>query len=325
MKNTNLSMDNILKTSQTNIDNATKYGKKRRRQEALLGYALASPGILVIVIFSLYPIIQTINLSFHSLKLTMPGLGEPFVGIKNYLEISHSARFWLAVWHTFEFTLYSVVFELVFGLLIALLINRPFFGRGLIRAVVLIPWAIPTAISSMMWKFMFDDQLGVVNPILMKLGIIHHSIVWLGNPNYALGSIIFVDVWKTTPFMALLLLAGLQVIPSELYESAKVDGANAWQRFFKITLPLLKPALLIALLFRTLDAFRVFDVIFILTGGGPGNSTESLSMYAQTVLMRYMDFGHGSALAVVTFVFILLISIFYIRLIGIPVDQENKE
>ncbi len=209
-----------------------------------------------------------------------------------------------------------------FGFAIAILINRSFTGRGIVRAAVLVPWAIPTVVSAMMWKFMFNDQLGIVNDLLVKAGILDHYIAWLGSKGTALWAIIITDVWKTTPFMALLILAGLQVIPADIYEAAKVDGATRFQQLVRITMPLVKPAVMVALLFRTLDAFRVFDVVFVMTGGGPANSTETLSMYAQTTLMRYLDFGKGSALAVITFLCVMFISFFYIRFLGVNTDKR---
>lgn len=290
--------------------------------EKNLGYIMVIPSLVIIFGFALYPVAQAIWMSLHTYKLNMPDLGKPFVGFSNYLSLLQDERFYKSLYNTFYFSFWSVLLEFLIGLAIALLINRAFIGRGLVRATVLIPWAIPTVVSAMMWKFMYNDQLGVVNDILVKLGILDQYVTFLGSPESALWSVIITDVWKTTPFMALLLLAGLQVIPHELYEAAKVDGAGAIQRFFKITLPLLKPAILVALLFRTLDAFRVFDVIVVMTGGGPGNSTESLSMYAHTTMMRYLDFGTGSAIAVVTFLFVMLISFFYIKILGVKVDGE---
>jgi multiple sugar transport system permease protein len=301
--------------------------RKRRffnsnRQEALLAYMLVAPAILTICVFALYPIINTLWLSLHDLKLNMPYLGKPFVGFQHYLTVSTDPRFWASLWNTLYFTFFSVLLELVLGFAIALLVNRSFVGRGIVRASILVPWAIPTVVSAMMWKFMFNDQLGVLNDIFVKVGILDHYIAWLGSKETALWSIIVTDVWKTTPFMALLILAGLQVIPADIYEAAKVDGATRIQQLMRITMPLVKPAVMVALLFRTLDAFRVFDIVFVMTGGGPGNSTETLSMYAQTTLMRYLDFGKGSALAVITFVCVMLISFIYIKLLGVNADKR---
>lgn len=297
---------------------------KMRRKEAQLGWLMVAPALLAIIAVALYPIIHTFWLSLHTVKLTEPGLGQPFVGLKNYINLLTDARTLNALWNTVVFTVSSVSLEFVFGLAIALLIHRNFVGRGIVRAAVLVPWAIPTVVSAMMWKFMYNDQYGVINDILTKLGIITEYKAWLGDESWALLSLIITDVWKTTPFMALLLLAGLQLISGELYESAKVDGAGAWKRFWYITLPMLKPTILVALLFRILDAFRVFDIVMVMTGGGPGNSTEVISTYAYKVLMRYLDFGNGSALAIIVFVCVFLICLFFITVLGVELVEESE-
>jgi multiple sugar transport system permease protein len=196
------------------------------------------------------------------------------------------------------------------GLAVALLLNRLFRGRGLMRAVVLVPWAIPTVVSARMWEWMYNSDFGIFNYFLGT------QINWLGDPFWAMNAAIFMDVWKTTPFVALLLTAGLQVIPRELYAAARLDGAAAWAGFRRITLPLLWPTMLVVLLFRTLDAFRVFDAIYVLTGGGPANTTETLSIYAYKSLFQTLQFGYGSAIAVIVFLCVGLISVGYIRLLN---------
>jgi multiple sugar transport system permease protein len=295
-----------------------------RRREARLGLLLVTPALLAIAAMALYPILRTMWISLHTQLLTEPGLGTPFVGLQNYLDLMSDPehRLWLALGHTMQFTVASVAIELVLGLLIALLINREFKARGLVRASVLIPWAIPTVVSSLMWRFIFDDQIGILNDILTKLHLISHYRAWLGYPSTAMWALIVTDVWKTTPFMTLLLTAGLQVIPGDVYEAAKVDGANAWVTFWRVTLPLLKPTMLVALVFRTLDAFRAFDVVFIMTSGGPANSTETITVYAYKTMMRYMDFGHGSALATIIFLCVLIISYIYIKVLGAQVGRD---
>ncbi|GAB6934299.1 hypothetical protein JCM14720_02190 [Calditerricola yamamurae] len=250
---------------------------------------------------------------------------EPnFVGFAHYTRFLHEPRLWMALWNTTVFTVVSVSLELVLGLGIALLINRSFKGRGLVRAAVLIPWAIPTVISALMWKFLYDGQNGIVAKLFAEIGIIDNMATLLTTKWGAMFAVIFADVWKTTPFMALLLLAGLQTIPQSLYEAAEVDGASRIQQFFRITLPLLKPTILVALLFRTLDAFRVFDLIYVLTGGGPANSTETISIYAYKTMFAQLNFGAGSALSVIVFLCVALISIFYIKLLGANVLGEEK-
>ncbi|WHX43047.1 sugar ABC transporter permease [Mesobacillus sp. AQ2] len=243
-------------------------------------------------------------------------LESNFIGLANYSHYFQEKRMWKSLANTGVFTVISVFFELVLGLMIALLINRAFFGRGIIRASVLIPWAIPTAVSAMMWKYLYDGQSGIIAHYFEQFGLISSAGDLLTTSTGAMFSIIFTDVWKTTPYMSLLLLAGLQTIPSSLYEAAEVDGANKIQQFFKITLPLLKSSILVALLFRTLDAFRVFDLIYVLTGGGPANSTEAITVYAYKTLFSQQNFGAGSVLSVIVFLSVALISVIYIKFIG---------
>jgi multiple sugar transport system permease protein len=250
---------------------------------------------------------------------------EPnYIGFTYYKQFLTDKRMWLSLSNTLVFTVISVLIELVLGLWIALLINKQFKGRGLIRAAVLIPWAIPTVISAMMWKFMYDGQNGIVAYLFSLVGIVPDMASLLTTKAGAMFSVIFADVWKTTPFMALLLFAGLQTIPQSLYEAADVDGATKTQQFFRITLPLLKSTILVALLFRTLDAFRVFDLIYVLTGGGPANSTETISIYAYKTMFAQMNFGAGSALSVIVFLCVALISIGYIKILGADLISDGS-
>ncbi len=243
-------------------------------------------------------------------------LKDNFVGLSNYGKYLTDARMWKSLSNTLIFTIVTVFFELVLGLAIALLINRAFFGRGVVRAVVLIPWAIPTAVSAMMWMFLYDGQSGIIAHLFEELHLISNAGDLLSTGIGAMASVILTDIWKTTPYMALLLLAGLQTIPRDVYEAASVDGASKWYQFRRITLPLLKSSILVALLFRTLDAFRVFDLIFVLTGGGPANSTEVITIYAYKTLFAQQNFGEGSVLSIIVFVSVALISLIYIKFIG---------
>ncbi|MCA0171305.1 carbohydrate ABC transporter permease [Bacillus sp. RAR_GA_16] len=250
---------------------------------------------------------------------------EPnFIGFDHYKDNLTDQRMWKSLWNTTVFTFISVLAELILGLAIALLINKAFLGRGLIRASILIPWAIPTAVAALMWKFLYDGQNGIVAKLFEDVGIIDRMAMLLTTDTGAMFSVIFADVWKTTPYMALLLLAGLQTIPSSLYEAASIDGANKWKQFVTITLPLLKTSLLVALLFRTLDAFRVFDLIFVLTGGGPANSTETISMLAYTIMFKQTNFGEGSAIAVVVFICVAIISGIFIKLLGAELINDGS-
>ncbi|MFD1408575.1 carbohydrate ABC transporter permease [Kroppenstedtia eburnea] len=242
---------------------------------------------------------------------------EPnFVGLKYYRIYLTDERMWASLTNTIVFTGISVGVELVLGIAIALLINRQFVGRGLVRASVLIPWALPTAVAALMWKFLFDGQNGVMAKIFAEIGLIPDMGTLLTTKLWSMFAVIFADVWKTTPFMALLILAGLQTIPKSLYEAAEVDGAGRIQQFFKITLPMLRTTILVALLFRILDAFRVFDLIYVLTGGGPANATETISVYAYKTMFAQMNFGAGSALAVIVFLCIAIISVLFVKLLG---------
>ncbi len=245
----------------------------------------------------------------------LPGLGEPFVGLENYRRFLSDRVALRALVNTVAFVAISTFFEILFGLLIALVIHQRFKGRGLVRAAVLIPWAIPTVVSSQLWRFIFNDKYGLVNFLFYGQNTQAYK-AFLAHPFYAFTAIVVADVWKTSSFAALLLLAGLQTIPEELYESARIDGAGAWERFRRITLPLLRPALLVALLFRTLDAFRVFDLVFVMTQGGPADSTNVLQYYGYKKIFAEGMLGYGSAISVVVFFVSFAVAMLYIRLIG---------
>jgi ABC-type sugar transport system permease subunit len=294
------------------------------RQEARIAWWLVSPALLTILLVALFPLLWTVWESLHLHDLRMPWLGQPFVGLDNYLEALRDPRFWGALRHTVLFAVISVGLELVIGLWFALALNRAFRGRGLVRAAVLVPWAIPTVVSALLWRFMFEGQYGIANAALVKAGVIGEPLVWLVDPVLAWVPVILSDVWKTTPFVALLLLAGLQNIDSSLYEAARIDGASAWRQFRHVTLPLLKPAILVALIFRTLDAFRVFDLIYALTGGGPGTSTEPIALYTFNALLQNLQFGYGSALSVIVFLITFGLALMYIRFLGAELTGARR-
>ncbi|CAN5842307.1 sugar ABC transporter permease [soil metagenome] len=284
-----------------------------------LAWAFVLPALSVVVLVALFPLGWTVWESLHLHDLHMPWLGRPFVGVDNYVEILGDPRFWGAMWHTAFFTFATVSLELLLGLFLALAMNRAFRGRGLVRAAVLVPWAIPTVVAALLWRFIFDSQAGIVNAMLIGVGLMEEPLVWFIQATTAWVPIILADVWKTTPFVALLLLAGLQNIDRSLYEAASVDGATAGWQLWHITLPLLKPAILVALIFRTLDAFRVFDLIYVLTGGGPGTSTEPIALYTFNALFSNLRFGYGSALSVIVFLVTFLLAVLYIRGLGVNV------
>jgi ABC-type sugar transport system permease subunit len=294
------------------------------RQEARIAWALVLPALLTILLVALFPLLWTVWESVHLHDLRMPWLGKPFVGIDNYVEAFRDPRFWDALGHTAFFAATSVGLELIIGLWLALALNRAFRGRGLVRAAVLVPWAIPTVVSALLWRFMFEGQHGIVNTALVEIGVLDQPVVWFIQPEAAWIPVILADVWKTTPFVALLLLAGLQNIDASLYEAARIDGASAWRQFRHVTLPLLKPAILVALIFRTLDAFRVFDLIYALTGGGPGTSTEPIALYTFNVLLQNLQFGYGSALSVIVFLVTFGLAIVYIKFLGAELTGAKR-
>lgn len=288
----------------------------RNESDVRLARVLVSPALVVIALVAIFPLGWTVWESLHRHDLRLPWLGRPFVGLGNYVRLAHDARFWGALGHTTLFTVVSVALELVLGLIFALAMNRAFRGRGLVRVAVLVPWAIPTVVAALLWRFLFDSQAGIANVVLMRTGIIEQPLVWFVHAVTAWVPVILADVWKTTPFVALLLLAGLQNIDSSLYEAAAVDGASAWRQLTRITIPLLKPAILLVLIFRTLDAFRVFDLIYVLTGGGPGTSTEPIALYAFNALLQNLQFGYGAAISVVIFLITFGLALVYIKGLG---------
>ena len=289
----------------------TQLGRKRER----LAWLLILPSLLVVALVALYPLIETIRLSTTNTRLA--SAREPrFVGLDNFANLLQENLFRSSLWNTVVFTVVSVTLETLLGLAIALVIHSNFRGRGGVRTSMLVPWAIPTVVSASMWQWMYHDVFGVVNDLLVyRFHILDQKVAWLANPTTALPAIIAVDVWKTTPFMALLLLAGLQLIPGDVYEASTVDGANKVQQFFQITLPLLKPALLVALIFRTLDAFRVFDVIFVMKGYA--TETMTVAVYARQQLIDLALLGRGSAAAIIIFLCIFAFVILYTRLVRV--------
>ncbi len=285
---------------------------ERARSERRLGWMLCAPAVIAMLLVTAYPIIYAIVLSLQNLDLRFPN-DTSWAGLTNYKTVLTSSLWWQDVWNTVFITVVSVAVELTLGMIIALVMYRALFGRGLVRTSVLIPYGIITVVAAFAWQFAFAPDTGFVNP---ALGI---DTAWFGGHWSAMAVIIMAEVWKTTPFMALLLLAGMTTIDEGLYEAAKVDGANAWQRFFRITLPLMKPAILVALLFRTLDAFRIFDNIFIMTRGA--QNTESVSILGYNQIISRTNLGLGSAVSVLIFVMVLLIAFVFIRAFGVRLAE----
>lgn len=295
---------------------AAKRGKtsSRTRSERKLAWMLCAPAVVVMLAVTAYPIVYAFVLSLQKLDLRFPEQTE-FIGLSNYGTVLGAELWWLDVFNTLLIMVISVSIELVLGMIIALVMHRAIFGRGVVRTVVLIPYGIITVVAAFAWQFAFATETGFVN----NLPFIADEKNWFGGHISSLAVIIMAEIWKTTPFMALLLLAGLVTIPNELYEAARVDGASAWQRFRKITLPLMKPAILVAVLFRTLEASRVFDSIFIMTRGA--QNTESVSILGFNQLINRLNLGLGSAISVLIFIGVVLIAFLFIKGFGVKVEE----
>lgn len=276
-----------------------------------MAYLMVLPAIVIIVGVVFYPILDAFWLSLHAIDLRYPQQGEPFVGLKNYTDAFADPELWDSFRFTTLFAVISVSLELFVGMGIALLLNRKFVGRGIVQALVLIPWSLTTVIVARMWDLIYNSEYGILNALLKGVGLISHNKLWTADSSLTFWAVIIADVWKSTPFMTLILLAGLQVIPHDLYEAAKVDGATSWQSFWHITLPSLRATMIVALIFRTIDATRIFDLVFVLTNGTYG--TESLNLYTYKKLFNELDFGAGSALAIITFVYIAIIAGLYLK------------
>jgi len=289
-----------------------EFGNPERRT----AYYMVLPSLLIIVVIAFFPILYGIVLSLTDSTVTSFG---SFVGLENYIEMFEDPDFLVGLSNTVIFTVASVTLEFILGLAIALAVNRAFRGRGLVRAAILVPWAFPTVISAVMWRLMFQPGIGIFQYLGEHIGLISGPV--LSDPTLLLIAAIVIDVWKTTPFMALLLLAGLQVIPGDVYEAARVDGANVYQRFFRITLPLLKGAILVAVLFRTLDSYRVYDLFWAFGA----KELDSLSTYVyEGVRISQLQFGPGNAAAVFIFVTSFLIALFFIQVLGMRTSAEEE-
>lgn len=284
-----------------------------------------TPMIVVLALVAGWPLLRTIWFGFTNANLADLSAAR-WVGFENYYNsdwggLLADPTWWRAVYNTLWFTIVSVSLETILGLCIALVLNAEFKGRGLVRAAVLIPWAIPTIVSAKMWSWMLHDQFGVLNDILMTLGLISEPVAWTASPDTALWAVVMVDVWKTTPFMALLILAGLQMLPSDCYEAAKVDGIHPIKVFFKVTLPLVRPAIMVAVIFRALDALRIFDLIYVVTSNS--NDTMSMSVYARQQLVDFQEVGYGSAATTLLFILIAVLTVFTIMVGRVRLSEEG--
>lgn len=292
------------------------------------------PMITALACVAAYPLFRSIYFSFTDTSLTSLYTGQ-WIGFDNYLSWRSlpSGRilwkgtlvdpvWWNAVWNTIRFAVVSVFFEAIFGLIVALVLNAQFVGRGFVRAAILIPWAIPTIVSAKLWAWMLNDQFGIINDILLNLGLITQKVAWTANPETSMLAVLIVDIWKTTPFMALLCLAGLQMVPRDIYEASKIDGVHPVKVFFKITLPLIRPALMVAIIFRTLDALRIFDLIYVLTPNSA--ATKTMSIVSRENLIDFDKFAYGSAQSTLLFVMIALFVILYIWLGKVDLSGDKR-
>jgi ABC-type sugar transport system permease subunit len=282
------------------------------RGQGRLAFWLLLPAAVVVFGVIVYPVARTVLISFFEVNSAVP-VATPFVGLGNYTDIFTDADFWSSIGHTLYFTLLSTALELVLGMGLALLLNAPLRARWLFRAVVVLPWALPTVVNGAMWRGVLNAQYGSLNALLTQLHVMGDYRSWLGTPFSALNMLVLADVWKTTPLVAFFLLTGLQSIPQEIYESARVDGAGAIGGFLRITLPLLVPSVAVVLVLRTIDAFKVFDLVYVLTGGGPANGTQTVAFFTYVQAFSDQRFGFGSALADVIVVCILVLSAIYLR------------
>jgi trehalose/maltose transport system permease protein len=288
---------------------------RRSIRSALVGSGFVLPALLLLLGVVGFPLVYNLWNSFRHFLLNEPGT-ERFIGLQNYQQILTSSAYRLPLLRTVLFTVASVALELGAGMVLALVMHQRFLGRGLVRAAILIPWAVPTVVSGMLWKTMFDPSSGFVD-----FGLSHYlhlpmaSTAWLNGVWTTWVVILVADAWKNTPFLAILLLAGLQVIPDDLYEQARIDGAGVMRRFFFITLPMLKPALMVALVFRTLQSFLIFDVIYVISGGGPGDATEVLGFVNWRAFLVDTNFGYGGAISISLIVITFLIAVTYQRLL----------
>jgi multiple sugar transport system permease protein len=280
----------------------------RDRSESYTGYILLLPALAVLAVVAIYPIGGLFWLSLR--QRILPFGIDAFIGLDNFKLLMQMPRFWNSLGVTCYFAVLSVTLEVLVGLGIALLLARRFPGVGWVRAVILLPWAIPTVVTAKMWDWMYQPELGVLNYFLRAAGLTTDPVNWLGTPALAIHAAIVADVWKTTPFVVILLLAGLALIPSDVYRAAALDGASAWQTFWHVTLPLLRPILIVVVVFRMIDALRAFDLLYVMTGGGPADTTETLSIYAYKMLFQTLQFGYGSAIGVVMFMLVALVSLF---------------
>ncbi|WP_010247089.1 carbohydrate ABC transporter permease [Pantoea agglomerans] len=286
-----------------------------RQREQRQAWVLLAPMLLVMLLLTAWPLLRTIWLSFTDAALIGSGETPAWIGLENYLYALSDPDFRASIWRTLYFTLVSVTVEGIIGVLVALLLNQKFIGRNVLRVLVILPWALPTIVNAMMWRLNFNPDYGSINALLSQLGIIDGYRSWLGSPEAALNAVMFADIWKNYPLVTLLVLAALQSIPEDLFEAARLDGASAWRRFRAITFPAIVAPLGVALVLRTIDAFKIFDIIYVMTRGGPVDSTKTLSFFVYQESFSYLRAGSGAAYAILmTLMCALLITLYLLML-----------
>lgn len=291
------------------------------RRRARTAWLFLAPTLAALAMVGLWPLVRTLWLSLTDARLGQSA-DASFVGVANYRLLLGDAEWWNAVWNTLIFAASSVAIETVLGIVFALVMNARFRGRGLVRAAILVPWAIPLVVSGKMWAWMYNDLYGVINAALLSLGVIAGPVAWLADASLAMAAVIATDVWKTTPFMALLILAALQMVPKDVYEAARLDGVSSITVFFRITLPLIRPVLLVAIIFRSLDALRIFDLIYIMTSNS--RQTATMSIFARRELVEFADVGYGSAASVLIFLIVGLCTLAYLRFAGLRPEEGSR-
>lgn len=292
------------------------YRRRKRREELLFAACLLAPAVIIMALVTVYPLISAFLMSLQSWDLTRPDQGHPFVGLANYQAVLNDYTFWNSVRVTALYVVLSVGIEITLGLAIALMLNRSFRGRRWLRMLALLPWAIPAVVNGIMWKWILNPSYGALNGALYQIGILHGPrdyIIWLGDPTLSLLMVVLADVWKETPFIILLFLAGLQTIPPDLYEAATVDGAGRFSTLFRITIPLIRPTLFIAIALRTIWALKSFDLIYALTAGGPSGSTTVLGYYTYVKSFVSLDLGRGAAAAYLMTIVVVILVLLYQR------------
>jgi trehalose/maltose transport system permease protein len=318
----------------TSLDQGQDRGPSLQQQRARAAFWFLAPMLVALFCVAAWPLLRTIYFSFTDTSLDNL-YGGKLIGFGNYLRTRTLASgavmyrgtlvdpdWWNAVWNTVKFSVVSVLFETVLGLIVALVLNAEFKGRGIVRAAILIPWAIPTIVSAKMWAWMLNDQYGIINDIMLNLGLIDHKIAWTASADTAMIAVLIVDIWKTTPFMALLCLAGLQMVPRDIYEAARIDGVHPVKVFFRITLPLIRPALMVAVIFRMLDALRIFDLVYVLTPNS--KATKTMSVISRENMIDFAHFAYGAAQSTLLFAMLAIFVSLYVWLGKVNLTGETN-